>query len=155
MQELERKVQTLQTEATTLSAQLTLFQRDTTVLSTENTELKRRLQSMEQQAQLRDALNEALMKEVERLKIATGEMMSASDSFNLGMHQMPYNHPSAYFPLHQQPGPASHQTMQLRQFNHSQSSMPIQHLHQLNSHTHLSDMLQNGPVGQLQGLDIG
>ncbi|KAM1055542.1 hypothetical protein FF1_029073 [Malus domestica] len=155
IQELERKVQTLQTEATTLSAQLTLFQRDTTGLSTENTELKLRLQSMEQQAQSRDALNEALKKEVERLKIATGERMSPSDSFNLGMHQMPYNHPSAYFPLQQQPGPASHQTMQLRQFNHSQSSMPTQHLHQSNSHTHLSDMLQNGPVGQLQGLDIG
>ncbi|KAL8252031.1 hypothetical protein R6Q59_035724 [Mikania micrantha] len=52
--ELERKVQTLQTEATTLSAQLTLFQRDTTGLSSENTELKLRLQAMEQQAQLRD-----------------------------------------------------------------------------------------------------
>ncbi|KAL5678396.1 hypothetical protein ACJX0J_014527, partial [Zea mays] len=52
--ELERKVQTLQTEATTLSAQLTLFQRDTTGLSAENAELKIRLQAMEQQAQLRD-----------------------------------------------------------------------------------------------------
>ncbi|GLT94607.1 hypothetical protein SLE2022_123370 [Rubroshorea leprosula] len=38
--ELERKVQTLQTEATTPSAQLTLFQRDTTDLSSGNTELK-------------------------------------------------------------------------------------------------------------------
>ncbi|CAA0834482.1 Basic-leucine zipper (bZIP) transcription factor family protein [Striga hermonthica] len=55
--ELERKVQTLQTEATTLSAQLTLFQRDTTGLSNENTELKLRLQAMEQQAQLRDGLS--------------------------------------------------------------------------------------------------
>ncbi|XWS65584.1 hypothetical protein CRYUN_Cryun05aG0126300 [Craigia yunnanensis] len=54
MSELERKVQTLQTEATTLSAQLTLFQRDTTGLTSENTELKLRLQAMEQQAQLRD-----------------------------------------------------------------------------------------------------
>ncbi|KAJ8464548.1 hypothetical protein OPV22_027100 [Ensete ventricosum] len=69
--ELERKVQTLQTEATTLSAQLTLFQRDTTGLSAENAELKLRLQAMEQQAQLRDALNEALKQEVQRLKIAT------------------------------------------------------------------------------------
>ncbi|EPS70738.1 hypothetical protein M569_04023, partial [Genlisea aurea] len=72
--ELERKVQTLQTEATTLSAQLTLFQRDTTGLSNENTELKLRLQAMEQQAQLRDALNEALKQEVERLRMATGEI---------------------------------------------------------------------------------
>uniref|UniRef100_A0A453AP15 BZIP domain-containing protein n=2 Tax=Aegilops tauschii subsp. strangulata TaxID=200361 RepID=A0A453AP15_AEGTS len=69
--ELERKVHTLQTEATTLSAQLTLFQRDTTGLSAENTELKIRLQAMEQQAQLRDALNNTLKQELERLKIAT------------------------------------------------------------------------------------
>lgn len=92
--ELERKVQTLQTEATTLSAQLSLFQvsyhiycicsyiallctfcsycnstqfliycllicllqRDTTGLSSENTELKLRLQVMEQQAKLRDGM---------------------------------------------------------------------------------------------------
>ncbi|XP_004296017.1 PREDICTED: transcription factor RF2b-like [Fragaria vesca subsp. vesca] len=154
IQELERKVQTLQTEATTLSAQLTLFQRDTTGLNTENTELKLRLQAMEQQAQLRDALNEALKKEVERLKFATGEMMNHSESFNLGMQQMPYNNnQSAYFPItQQQPGPAGHQNMQMPPFNHSQSSMPS-NLHQPNSHT-LSDIMQNGPVGQLQGLDI-
>ncbi|KAJ8762899.1 hypothetical protein K2173_023028 [Erythroxylum novogranatense] len=71
--ELERKVQTLQTEATTLSAQVTMLQRDTTGLTTENKELKLRLQAMEQQAQLRDALNEALREEVQRLKIATGQ----------------------------------------------------------------------------------
>lgn len=70
--ELERKVQTLQTEAITLSAQLTLLQRDTACLSTENTELKLRKQAMEQQAQLRDALNDALKMEVDRFKIATG-----------------------------------------------------------------------------------
>uniref|UniRef100_C0PBN0 BZIP transcription factor n=1 Tax=Zea mays TaxID=4577 RepID=C0PBN0_MAIZE len=52
--ELERKVQTLQTEATTLSAQLTLLQRDTSGLTTENRELKLRLQAMEEQAKLRD-----------------------------------------------------------------------------------------------------
>lgn len=77
--ELEHKVQTLQTEATTLSAQLTLLQvgicnglyllfyfqntqcchfcftqRDSVGLTSQNNELKFRLQSMEQQAQLRD-----------------------------------------------------------------------------------------------------
>ncbi|XP_058213194.1 bZIP transcription factor 29-like [Rhododendron vialii] len=72
--ELEHKVQTLQTEATTLSAQLTLLQRDSSGLSNQNNELKFRLQAMEQQAQLRDALNEALTAEVQRLKIATAEM---------------------------------------------------------------------------------
>ncbi|KAG0449833.1 hypothetical protein HPP92_027189 [Vanilla planifolia] len=74
--ELERKVQTLQTEATTLSAQLTILQRDTTGLTTENRELKLRLQAMEQQAHLRDALNEALREEVQRLKIATGQTVN-------------------------------------------------------------------------------
>ncbi|KAK4859407.1 hypothetical protein QYF36_004891 [Acer negundo] len=76
--ELERKVQTLQTEATTLSAQVTMLQRDTSGLTTENKELKLRLQAMEQQAQLRDALNEALREEVQRLKIATGQMPSVN-----------------------------------------------------------------------------
>ncbi|XP_075633268.1 transcription factor RF2b [Castanea sativa] len=151
IQELERKVQTLQTEATTLSAQLTLFQRDTTGLSTENTELKLRLQAMEQQAQLRDALNEALKKEVERLKMATGEMMSPSESFSMGMHQMQFA-PSTFFPLPQQQGPAGHQNMQLP-FNHSQSSMSTHQMHQSNSHA-LSEMMQNDHLRRLQGLDI-
>lgn len=71
--ELEHKVQTLQTEATTLSAQLTLLQRDSAGLTTQNNELRFRLQAMEQQAQLRDALNEALTTEVQRLKLSTKE----------------------------------------------------------------------------------
>ncbi|KAJ9553344.1 hypothetical protein OSB04_017389 [Centaurea solstitialis] len=95
--ELERKVQTLQTEATTLSAQLALFQRDTTGLSSENTELKLRLQAMEQQAQLRDALNEALKQEVERLRMATGEISRRSDGYNMGMlHHVQYNEASLF-----------------------------------------------------------
>ncbi|CAN1753895.1 Transcription factor RF2b [Linum perenne] len=146
--ELERKVQTLQTEATTLSAQLTLFQRDTTGLSTENTELKLRLQAMEQQAQLRDALNEALKKEVERLKVATGEPISSSESFNFGMHQMPYA-PSNFFQLPQQPEPTHHPNM----FSHPQPAMPTQNLHQTNNHN-LSDAMQNESLSRFQGLDI-
>ncbi|KAB1207462.1 putative transcription factor PosF21 [Morella rubra] len=55
--ELEHKVQTLQTEATTLSAQLTLLQRDSVGLTNQNNELKFRLQAMEQQAQLRDEIS--------------------------------------------------------------------------------------------------
>nr|AFO63287.1 bZIP8 [Tamarix hispida] len=81
IQELEHKVQTLQTEATTLSAQLTVLQRDSTSLSSHNNELKFRLQAMEQQAQLRDALNQALTEEVHRLKNATGELQSESKGF--------------------------------------------------------------------------
>ncbi|PIM98457.1 hypothetical protein CDL12_24561 [Handroanthus impetiginosus] len=79
--ELERKVQTLQTEATTLSAQITLLQRDTSGLTAENKELKIKLQAMEQQAHLRDALNEALRNELQRLKIAAGHIPAANGNY--------------------------------------------------------------------------
>ncbi|KAE8730846.1 putative transcription factor PosF21 [Hibiscus syriacus] len=73
--ELERKVQTLQTEATSLSAQLALFQRDTNGMTAENSELKLRLQTMEQQVHLQDALNDALKEEIQHLKVMTGQPM--------------------------------------------------------------------------------
>ncbi|KAE8717824.1 Transcription factor RF2b [Hibiscus syriacus] len=151
--ELERKVQTLQTEATTLSAQLTLFQRDTTGLTTENTELKLRLQAMEQQAQLRDALNEALKKEVERLKMATGEMLTPTDNFNLGMHHMPFSQPSFFPP---QPRLVESQNMQMPPFHPLQSNMltPNQSVVAASNSLAFADMMQQDPLGQLQGLDI-
>ncbi|XP_066336730.1 transcription factor VIP1-like [Miscanthus floridulus] len=106
--ELERKVQTLQTEATTLSAQLTLLQRDTSGLTTENRELKLRLQAMEEQAKLRDALNDALREEVQRLKIAVGQVPNMNGNpFNGGLpqQQMPgyFSQPQQmqYFSGHQ------------------------------------------------------
>ncbi|XVE90997.1 hypothetical protein DITRI_Ditri20bG0120500 [Diplodiscus trichospermus] len=153
--ELERKVQTLQTEATTLSAQLTFFQRDTTGLTTENTELKLRLQAMEQQAQLRDALNEALKKEVERLKIATGEIMTPTDTFNLGMHHMPYTQ-SSFFPPQPQHMQVDNQNIQMPPFRPFQSNMLTTNqsvVSASNSHA-FSDMMQQDPLGRLQGLDI-
>ncbi|XP_022747849.1 transcription factor RF2a-like [Durio zibethinus] len=99
--ELEHKVQTLQTEATTLSAQLTLLQRDSVGLTNQNNELKFCLQAMEQQAQLRDALNEALTAEVRRLKLATQEQGGDSDpSKGIVSQQVSVNH--QMFQLHQQ-----------------------------------------------------
>ncbi|XP_041001616.1 probable transcription factor PosF21 [Juglans microcarpa x Juglans regia] len=71
--ELERKVQTLQTEATSLSAQLILLQRDTNGLTAENSELKLCLQTMEQQVHFQDALNDALRKEIQHFKVLTGQ----------------------------------------------------------------------------------
>ncbi|KAI3519674.1 hypothetical protein L1887_08889 [Cichorium endivia] len=148
MSELERKVQTLQTEATTLSAQLTLFQRDTTGLSSENTELKLRLQAMEQQAHLRDALNEALKQEVERLRMATGEIASCSDGYNLGMHHAPYNHQSNFFTNHQQPEPPQYHHHSAMTNHHHQS-------HPLLAATHRHPLSeQQDPLGRFQGLDI-
>ncbi|CAH8309026.1 unnamed protein product [Eruca vesicaria subsp. sativa] len=84
--ELERKVQTLQTEATSLSAQLTLLQRDTNGLSVENHELKLRVQTVEQQVHLQDALNDTLKEEVQHLKVLTGQGVSngASSVMNYG-----------------------------------------------------------------------
>ncbi|KAG6557001.1 hypothetical protein Mapa_001417 [Marchantia paleacea] len=132
--ELERKVQTLQTEATTLSAQLTMLQRDSTGLTTENSELKLRLSAMEQQAQLRDALNDALREEVQRLKLATGQL-SNGQGMSLGQ-QMGVN-PQLY-QLHQQL-----QQQQQPQGNHQHQ--PVQQ----NSH---ADFLQRSAFGALQGL---
>ncbi|KAE8669971.1 putative transcription factor PosF21 [Hibiscus syriacus] len=106
--ELEHKVQTLQTEATTLSAQLTLLQRDSAGLTNQNNELKFRIQAMEQQAQLRDALNETLTAEVWRLKLSTQELGGDSDpSKGMVSQQLPVNH--QMFQLHQQQSfPAKH-----------------------------------------------
>ncbi|KAL1324036.1 hypothetical protein HN51_034227 [Arachis hypogaea] len=73
--ELEKRVQTLQTEATSLSAQLTILQRDTGGLNAENNELKVRVQSMEQQVHLQDALNDALKEEIQHLRVLTGQAL--------------------------------------------------------------------------------
>ncbi|KAL3365618.1 hypothetical protein AABB24_010640 [Solanum stoloniferum] len=152
--ELERKVQTLQVEATTLSTQLTLFQRDTTGLTNENTELKLRLQAMEQQAQLRDALNEALKQEVERLKIATGQISASSDAYNSGMQQIQYNRP-AFFPHQSHPGSSKSQNIQMPQFHHLQGSMSnLCHPLLSGSAQALADATQQDPLGRFQGLDI-
>ncbi|KAG4201296.1 hypothetical protein ERO13_A05G270000v2 [Gossypium hirsutum] len=111
--ELERKVQTLQTEATNLSAQVTILQRDTTGLTTENKELKLRLQAMEQQAQLRDALNEALREEVQRLKIQAGQLSAMNGNhFNGGLPQFFSHQPSPHhFGGQQTPQQQQHQQM--------------------------------------------
>ncbi|MED6194572.1 hypothetical protein PIB30_029842 [Stylosanthes scabra] len=108
--ELEKKVQTLQTEATNLSAQLTMLQRDTTDLTAENKELKLRLEAMEQEAQLREDLNSALKEELQRLREQStrlGAMSGGNHNFGgmfsqlasqLAMQQL-NNHP----PTTQQP----------------------------------------------------
>ncbi|KAF8377160.1 hypothetical protein HHK36_030533 [Tetracentron sinense] len=185
--ELERKVQTLQTEATTLSAQVTILQdsvsseadddggvtlltnfpleayfpsyhnarkkninaigplgrwfctaaqpdgtqccslvRDTTSLTAENKELKLRLQGMEQQAHLRDALNDTLREEVQRLKITTGQVQAVNGStFNRGMPLQFFSESQALcnFGGHQ-----TQQQQQQQQLHMSQSSLNNQNL---------------------------
>ncbi|MED6109894.1 hypothetical protein PIB30_037809 [Stylosanthes scabra] len=106
---------------------------------------------MEQQAQLRDALNDALMKEVERLKIATGEAMKSSESFNLGMQQMQFAG-SNFFSVPQNAGPTGLQNISMLPFGQPPSNMPHE-MQQPNSHQ-LADILHNDQLGRLQGLDI-
>ncbi|GER44529.1 basic-leucine zipper transcription factor family protein [Striga asiatica] len=153
--ELERKVQTLQTEATTLSAQLTLFQRDTTGLSSENTELKLRLQAMEQQAHLRDALNEALKQEVERLKMATGEVSNSSDTLELAMQQIPYCQPTFF----SQSGVNDSQNVQMTQFHSLQGQGGLlshhNYHHQYNHPMVSANHVHQNPLPSFQCLDIG
>jgi len=92
------------------------------------------------------------MKEVDRLKIATGEAMNPSESYNMGMHQMQFAG-SNLFSMPQHLGPSGHQNMQFPQFGHSPSDVPNYQLQQTNS-LQISDMLQNDQLGRLQGLDI-
>ncbi|OIT27940.1 PREDICTED: probable transcription factor PosF21 [Nicotiana attenuata] len=128
--ELEHKVQTLQTEATTLSAQLTLLQRDSAGLTSQNHELKFRLQAMEQQAQLRDALNEALTAEVQRLKLASAEISADAAKFQ----QLSLN--PQMFQLQQQQSTQLNMHHLQQQQQQQQSSQPPQHAQQqLNSST--------------------
>ncbi|KAM0967689.1 hypothetical protein ACFX2A_016439 [Malus domestica] len=135
IQELEHKVQTLQTEATTLSAQFTKLQRDSVGLTSENNELKFRLQALEQQAQLKDALNEALTGEVQRLKLAAGELgggeghlsnrMAQQLSMNQQMLQL--QHLNLY-QMQQQPQHQAQQNTQPQQFmQQPQQNRPPHH----------------------------
>ncbi|XP_038984382.1 transcription factor RF2a-like [Phoenix dactylifera] len=134
--ELEQKVQSLQTEAATLSARLTLVQRDTNGLTAENSELKLRLQTMEQQVHLQDALNDALREEVQRLKLATGQLMpNGGPLMNFGpplfgSSQQFYHHNQAMQSLL-----AAHQFQQLPIHpQHQQQLHPLQPLQQQQLH---------------------
>lgn len=100
--ELEHKVQTLQTEATTLSAQVTMLEKEYAELTSQNNELKFRVQAMEQQAQLRDALHEALTAEVQRLKLANMELRDERRTPN-GMAQQVTMKQHVFSMQHQQP----------------------------------------------------
>ncbi|XP_058075347.1 transcription factor RF2b isoform X2 [Magnolia sinica] len=98
---------------------------------------------------LTQPLNEALKQEVEKLRIATGEVLNPGKSFNFGVPQMPYN-PSFFSIPHQSVG--HHHNIQLSQFHPSQHNIPS---HQLLAHSHMiSEMMKQDPLGRLQELDI-
>ncbi|KAF0914065.1 hypothetical protein E2562_026481 [Oryza meyeriana var. granulata] len=156
--ELERKVQTLQTEATTLSAQLALLQRDTSGLTTENSELKLRLQTMEQQVHLQDALNDTLKAEVQRLKVATGQMANGGGMMmNFGgmSHQFGGNQQMFQNNQAMQSMLAAHQLQQLQihpqtqqQVLHPQHQQPPLHPLQAQQLQQAArDLKMKGPMG--------
>ncbi|KAM0911816.1 hypothetical protein ACQ4PT_013180 [Festuca glaucescens] len=126
--ELERKVQCLQTEATTLSAQLSMLQRDTTGLTNENGDLKLRVQTMEQQVRLQDALNDRLRDEVQQLKIATGQVNANSGKMGkFGMSS--YGVDSESYQRSQMQSLVAAQQLQQLQIR-SQHQQPQMHLQQ-------------------------
>ncbi|KAK4349310.1 hypothetical protein RND71_032065 [Anisodus tanguticus] len=71
--ELERKVQALQTEATSSIIQLILLKRETNARTAEISELKLRLQTMEQRVHFQEALDDALKEEIQQLKVRIGQ----------------------------------------------------------------------------------
>ncbi|KAF3330887.1 putative transcription factor PosF21 [Carex littledalei] len=147
--ELERKVQTLQTEATTLSAQLTMLQRDTTGLTSENSELKLRLQSMEQQVRLQDALNDTLRDEIQRLKIATGQAVSNGGKMNFGPSSFVSSPQNSYRQNQMQSLLAAHQLQQLQIHSHNQQMYSQLHQNQVQLPQDRSplDMKMKGVIG--------
>nr|XP_020162726.2 bZIP transcription factor 29 [Aegilops tauschii subsp. strangulata] len=74
--ELEGKVQVLQGETMNLSAQVKMIKKGQARLSIHNHEMRIRLQALEEQAQLKEALNEALHAEVERLNLVVAEAIN-------------------------------------------------------------------------------
>ncbi|KAL6903581.1 hypothetical protein ACP4OV_004394 [Aristida adscensionis] len=142
--ELERKVHTLQTEATTLSAQLSMLQRDTTGLTSENSDLKVRVQTMEQQVRLQDALNDRLRDEIQQLKIATGQVnTNVGKMGNFGMSSFGVN-PQSYQRSHMQSLLAAQQLQQLQihsQHQQQQTHLQPQHLSAVQQHQLLQDAL--------------
>ncbi|XP_022761624.1 probable transcription factor PosF21 [Durio zibethinus] len=155
--ELERKVQTLQTEATSLSAQLTLLQRDTNGLTAENSELKLRLQTMEQQVHLQDALNDALKEEIQHLKVLTGQSMPNGGpmmnfaSFGTSQQYYPNNHA-----IHTLLTAQQLQQLQIHSQKH-QHQFPPHQLHQLQQQQEqqqTGEMRVRGPMPSSHQKDI-
>ncbi|XWS14495.1 hypothetical protein CRYUN_Cryun35bG0014200 [Craigia yunnanensis] len=136
--ELEHKVQTLQTEATTLSAQLTVLQRDFVGLTSQNNELKFRLQDMEQQAQLKDALNEAVAAEVQRLKLTAAELNGEAHLSNCMAQQLSINH--SMFQLH----PQQSQRLNVYQMQQQQQQQQQHHQQHQSQRNQLENQQQNG-----------
>ena len=92
------------------------------------------------------ALNKALKQDLERLKTATGELTSPSDSYNFGMQHLPYKQ-SSFYSQQPQEGQTDLHHIQMPQFHPLQSNM-------LNHHHSLLLASQSQVLSEMQGLDI-
>ncbi|OIW12023.1 hypothetical protein TanjilG_16134 [Lupinus angustifolius] len=113
--ELEHKVQTLQIETTTLSTEFTKLQMDSAELKSQNNEYKLRLQALEQQSQLKDALKETLDTEVRRLRRTVADLGGESLLSSRMAQQLAIN-------------------QQMFQLQHQQQASQIRQFQQQNSH---------------------
>ncbi|KAI3868171.1 hypothetical protein MKW92_017004 [Papaver armeniacum] len=144
--ELERKLQSLQSETTTMTTQLALLQRDTSGLAAENSDLKLRLQTFEQQASLQESLNEALKDELQRLKVLTGQGISngGGPMMNFGGSYYSNNHSM------QQSILTSHQFQQLQIQSQQQQQQPPQNHIQMQQHIQQFQQQQSSGSGELK-----
>ncbi|KAL9840580.1 putative transcription factor bZIP family [Arabidopsis thaliana] len=71
MIDLEHRIKFLENKNALIFEKIKLLEKDKTILMNEKKEITIRIESLEQQAQLRDALTEKLHVEIERLKVIT------------------------------------------------------------------------------------
>ncbi|KAJ4906110.1 Basic-leucine zipper (bZIP) transcription factor family protein [Raphanus sativus] len=81
--ELQEKLETLQAEAETLSAQIRLTQRGRFLVESKNIEMRIRYKETKQRVKLSDVFINELNGVVNRLKMEIGELRSESDRLNM------------------------------------------------------------------------
>ncbi|GMY28302.1 bZIP transcription factor 29-like [Fagus crenata] len=141
--DLEQKAQTLETENTTLSAEVTKLQRESHALKSENKELKFRLQAMEQESKLKDALNETLTTEVQRLRLTAAECGGEGYLANLMAQQLSIN--QQMFQLqHPQSRQLYHLSPEQQQLLQQRAQLQPQQPH----HNELQPQKQNGDTAE-------
>ncbi|KAE9608764.1 hypothetical protein Lalb_Chr08g0239131 [Lupinus albus] len=98
------------------------------------------------------ALNEALKKEVERLKMATGETVTHADTYGFGMHQFSYSL-TLFFSNQPQQWPCRLHAMQMPQMHALSSNMSTPPRPMLDPATpyDFSEVLPNDSLGQFSG----
>ncbi|KAK9110470.1 hypothetical protein Sjap_018530 [Stephania japonica] len=128
--ELERKVQTLQTEATTLSTQVTMLQVRWALTDSPMRDPDLKTESLDMPTNhIEETLNDALKDEVQRLKIATGQAPAINgNSFNRGLSG---SFLSPLQPLHNFNNPQNQHHQQLNvspsSINNQSHGGPLQH----------------------------